>query len=76
MGFHAGPVVYQGGDYFGRTVNIAARIADHAGAGQVLVTQEIVNSTDEGDVAFTAIGPVALKDVSQPVELFSAKRQI
>jgi adenylate cyclase len=75
VGLHAGPVVFQGGDYFGRTVNVAARIADHAGSGQVLVTQEIVNSTDRGDVAFTAIGPVALKGVSQPVELFSAKRQ-
>lgn len=75
VGLHAGPVVFQGGDYFGRTVNVAARIADHAGSGQVLVTQEIVNSTDQGDVAFTAIGPVALKGVSQPVELFSARRQ-
>jgi len=75
VGLHAGPVVFQGGDYFGRTVNVAARIADHAGSGQVLVTQEIVDSTDQRDVAFTAIGPVALKGVSQPVELFSAKRQ-
>lgn len=75
VGLHAGPVVFQGGDYFGRTVNVAARIADHAASGQVLVTQEIVNSIDQGDVAFTAIGPVALKGVSQPVELFSARRQ-
>jgi adenylate cyclase len=75
VGLHAGSVVFQGGDYFGRTVNIAARIADHAEAGQVLVTQEVVNSTDRGDVAFTAIGAVALKGVSQVVELFSARRQ-
>ena len=75
VGLHAGPVVFQGGDYFGRTVNVAARIADHAGSGQVLVTQEIVNSTDKQDVAFTAVGPVALKGVSQPVELLSASRQ-
>ena len=75
VGLHAGPVVFQGGDYFGRTVNVAARIADHAEPGQVLVSQEIVNSTDQGDVAFTAIGSVALKGVSQPVELFSARRQ-
>jgi class 3 adenylate cyclase len=32
----AGPVVVQGGDHFGRTVNLAARIAACAGAGQVL----------------------------------------
>ena len=33
VGVAAGPVVAQGGDYFGRTVNLAARIAAHAGAG-------------------------------------------
>ena len=75
VGLHAGPVVFQGGDYFGRTVNIAARIADHAEPGQILVSQEIVNSTDQGVVAFTAIGSVDLKGVSQPVELSSARRQ-
>ena len=40
VGVAAGPVVVQGGDYFGRTVNLAARIAAHAGAGQVLVSQQ------------------------------------
>ena len=38
VGLHAGPVVFQDGDYFGRTVNLAARIAAHAGPGQVLVS--------------------------------------
>jgi adenylate cyclase len=74
VGLHAGPVVFQGGDYFGRTVNIAARIADHAEAGQVLVTQEVVNVTEREDVAFTTMGAVVLKGVSQPVELLSATR--
>jgi adenylate cyclase len=31
VGIHAGPVMFQEGDYFGRTVNAAARIAAHAG---------------------------------------------
>jgi adenylate cyclase len=39
VGVAAGPVVAQGGDYFGRTVNVAARIAARAGEGQVLVSQ-------------------------------------
>jgi adenylate cyclase len=56
VGLHAGPVVFQGGDYFGRTVNIASRIADRAEAGQVLVSQEVVKATDLEDVAFTASG--------------------
>ena len=28
VGIHAGPIVFQEGDYFGRTVNVASRIAD------------------------------------------------
>jgi class 3 adenylate cyclase len=34
-------VVVQGGDYFGRTVNLAARIAARAGAGRVLVSEPV-----------------------------------
>jgi hypothetical protein len=34
VGIAAGPVVVQGGDYFGRTVNLAARIAARAGADE------------------------------------------
>jgi adenylate cyclase len=46
VGIHAGPVVFQEGDYFGRTVNIAARIADYARPGEVLVSQEVVDAAD------------------------------
>lgn len=38
VGLHSGPVVFQDGDYFGGTVNIAARITDYARPGEVLVT--------------------------------------
>jgi class 3 adenylate cyclase len=34
-GIAAGPLIFQDGDYFGRTVNTAARIASHAGPGEV-----------------------------------------
>jgi adenylate cyclase len=72
VGLHTGPVVFQGGDYFGRTVNIAARIAEQAGPGQVLVTQEIVDRMGSGDVAFEPFGSFDLKGVSQPVRLHAA----
>jgi adenylate cyclase len=42
VGVAAGPVVVQGGDYFGRTVNLAARIAANAAAGRVLVSEPVV----------------------------------
>ena len=34
VGLHAGPVLFQEGDYYGRTVNLASRIADYAGLAQ------------------------------------------
>jgi adenylate cyclase len=72
VGLHAGPVVFQDGDYFGRTVNLAARIAAHAGAGQVLVSDQVVAECGDGTVAFEPIGPVPLKGVADPVPLHRA----
>jgi adenylate cyclase len=74
VGIHAGPVVFQEGDYFGRTVNLAARIADYARPGEVLVTQEVVDVADLDGLGLTAIGPIELKGVSEPLNLLSVRR--
>lgn len=74
VGIHAGPVVFQEGDYFGGTVNIAARIAEYARPGEVLVSQDVVDAADGTAVAFTEIGPVELKGVSGTLGLHSAHR--
>jgi adenylate cyclase len=74
VGVHAGPVVFRDGDYFGRTVNVAARITDYARPREVLVSDAVVTSVGESqDVAFDPIGPVALKGVSEPVVLHAAR---
>jgi adenylate cyclase len=74
VGVAAGPVVAQGGDYFGRTVNLAARIAAHAGAGQVLVSGSVVESAPPPGVAFVEVGEVPLKGFARPVRLLEASR--
>jgi adenylate cyclase len=74
VGIHAGPVVFQEGDYFGRTVNLAARIAEYARPGEVLVSQEVVDAADGGPVTFTEIGPVELKGVPGTLRLHTARR--
>jgi len=73
VGIHAGPVVFQDGDYFGRIVNLAARIAQYARPGEVLVSQEVIDAADGGPVTFTEIGPVELKGVSGPLRLYTAR---
>jgi adenylate cyclase len=52
VGVHAGPVIFQEGDYFGRTVNLAARIAEYARPGEVVVSQEVVDSANGAPVSF------------------------
>jgi adenylate cyclase len=73
VGLHSGPVVFQDGDYFGRTVNIAARITDYARPGEVLVSDQVVADADplEG-VRFAPVGPVSLKGLSAPITLYTA----
>jgi class 3 adenylate cyclase len=74
VGLHAGPVLFQEGDYFGQTVNMAARIAEYARPGEVLVTQEVVDLSADAVAAFTEIGPVELKGIAGPVRLHAARR--
>jgi adenylate cyclase len=77
VGIDAGPVFFQDGDYFGRTVNVAARIAAYARAGEVLVSDAVLTFTQASDLpgcAFERVGPADLKGVAKPVVLHLAKR--
>jgi len=74
VGLHAGPVVFQEGDYYGQTVNIASRIAEYARPGEVLVSQAVAEASIGVDAHFTDIGPVELKGVGGTVHLLAARR--
>jgi adenylate cyclase len=74
VGIHAGPVIFQEGDYYGATVNVASRIAEYARPGEVLVSQEVVEASSGTDVAFREIGPVELKGVADAMHLHAASR--
>src|SRR6185312_16729314 len=56
IGINAGAVIAQEGDYFGRTVNIAARIADYARPREVLVSEAARQSADGDDLAYELVG--------------------
>ena len=73
-GVASGPLINRDGDVFGRTVNLAARIADAAPDGRLWVTREVLlaipsEATDVADVEATlqGIGDVALYDVARRV---------
>jgi adenylate cyclase len=71
IGIHAGVVVYRDGDYYGREVNLAARVAARAAAGEVLVTRAVVDAAAEHQ-EFALIGEVKLKGFTDSTELFLA----
>ena len=72
VGVDAGPVVFQDGDYFGRTVNVAARIAAEAQPGEVLVSEAVVSAARAEELSFRVVGPAELKGVARPVILHRA----
>ena len=74
VGVNAGPMTYTDGDYYGLTVIVAARLAAHAGPGQVLVGEAAAaDGTPEG-VRFEELGPIPLKGVARPVTAYRALR--
>jgi len=73
VGVAAGPVVAQGGDFFGRTVNVAARIAASAGEGQVLVSGSVAEAAPPPGVTFVEVGELRLKGIARPVRVLEAR---
>lgn len=47
VGIHSGSAVAREGDWFGRGVNVAARLCTAAGGGQVLVSETTLTAADE-----------------------------
>jgi adenylate cyclase len=72
IGLHYGPTLYRDGDYYGREVNQAARVAARAAGGEVLVTRPVVDLAGP-HLEFERIGEVRLKGFEQPTELFVAR---
>jgi adenylate cyclase len=56
-GIASGQIVVQDGDYFGRTVNLASRLAGRATAGQTLVTDDVARTVTRPGISFREIGP-------------------
>jgi class 3 adenylate cyclase len=75
MGVNAGDVLFRDGDYYGRTVNIAARIVEYARPGEVLASEDAVAAAASDGVAFSEIGPVLLRGLDAPIRVYRASSQ-
>jgi adenylate cyclase len=72
VGVHAGPAVARAGDWYGNTVNVAARLCAAAGAGEVLTSEAAVRAA--GRMRGLELGERKLhwlKNVTEPVPAHS-----
>jgi len=72
IGVHYGETMYRDGDYYGREVNLAARVAARSAGGEVVATRPIVEAAGP-HLEFERIGEVRLKGFTDPTELFLAQ---
>jgi adenylate cyclase len=75
IGMHWGRPVPRGEDLVGHDVNVAARIVDVAAPGELLCSHATVSAAGanlEG-IDFVELGPVVMKGIPEPVELFRAE---
>lgn len=70
-GLHHGSAVEKNGDVFGAAVNLAARVAAEAHAGEVLGTEPIAEAARKIGIPVAELGAVSLKNVRGKVGLFS-----
>jgi adenylate cyclase len=73
IGVHWGTTLYRDGDYFGREINLAARVVARARGGEVLVTDAVVEAVSGSPhLRFEPIGQVKLKGFDEPRQLCRA----
>jgi adenylate cyclase len=73
IGMHTGSAVKKGDDWFGSTVNLAARVAAAAAGDEVLLTGDTREASGESDaVEYERRGRMRFKNVREPVELYRA----
>jgi adenylate cyclase len=74
IAIHYGNALYRDGDYYGRDVNIASRVAARAAGGEVLVTRPVVERS-RGGLEFDRIAEVRLKGFTDSTEVFIARER-
>jgi len=75
VGGNHGSAIERSGDYFGTTINVAARVSALAAGGEVLVTGGMAALAPDLDgVLYESRGRQTLRNVAEPVEIFAVVR--
>jgi adenylate cyclase len=75
-GLHWGRPSRRGHDLIGHDVNVAARIVDVAAPGELLCSGAMLTAgpSDPGSVEYVEIGPVMMKGIPDPIDLYRVER--
>jgi len=75
VGANHGTAVERDGDYFGATINVAARVSALAAGGELLVTGQMAAlAPDLEGVLYESRGRQVLRNIAEPVEIFAVVR--
>ncbi|MGJ7489347.1 adenylate/guanylate cyclase domain-containing protein [Variovorax sp. ZT4R33] len=61
IGVASGDVLEVDGDCYGDAVNLASRLSDLAGPGQIWVTESVIEQLKEGEVRHRNLGPITIR---------------
>jgi predicted ATPase/class 3 adenylate cyclase len=76
VGLHTGEAEQRDGDYYGPSVNRAARIMDAGHPGQILLsraTRDLVSDRMDGDVTLVDLGEHHLRDLARREQIFEVR---
>ena len=75
VGMHSGPAIEREGDWFGGTVNVAARVAALAAGDQVLLTEQTrLLAKPLENVELRSMGSKQLRNIAEPLLIYEALR--
>jgi class 3 adenylate cyclase len=75
VGLNAGEPIAEDDDLFGTSVNLAARICDHAEAGQILAANVVRELAAGKQFLFADLGETELRGFEDPVKLWELRWQ-
>jgi len=74
VGLNTGPAVERDGDYYGSTVNLAARLSQAARGGEVLLSETTRAEARRG-ARLEPRGPRLLRSAREPIVVYAASRR-
>ncbi|MFY0309887.1 adenylate/guanylate cyclase domain-containing protein [Leisingera sp. D0M16] len=71
VGINLGDIIFDGGDIYGSGVNVAARLEQTAGVGEVCISAAVYEQVrSSSGLQFEDLGEQSLKNISEPVRIY------